>query len=248
MPELAPWAWALLAASSLIVGLSKAAVPGANTISIAVFAAVLPARESTGTLLVLLIVGDLLALAMYRRSANRRELLRLAPAVLVGVLLGVVFLGVTGDEWVRRIIGVILLLVITVTLVRRRLGRTLAEGARQHPAAAAVYGALGGFTTMAANAGGPVMSMYFLASRFSVTEFLGTAAWFFFLVNLAKLPFSIGLGIVTVPGLLLDVVLIPGVALGAVCGRWLAGRIPQRVFETMVIALTTVGAIYLLFS
>lgn len=247
MAELAPWAWALLAAAALVVGFSKAAVPGANTLAIAAFAAVLPARESTGTLLVLLIVGDLLALGMYRRSANGRELLRLAPAVLVGVLLGVLFLAVTPDAWVRRVIGAVLLLVIIVTLVRRRLSRTIADGGgRQHPVAAALYGSIGGFTTMAANAGGPVMSMYFLASRFPVKEFLGTAAWFFFLVNLVKLPFSIGLGILTVPGLLLDLVLVPVVIVGALVGRWLAGRIRQSVFEVLVIVLTIVGALYLL--
>jgi uncharacterized protein len=246
MPELAWWAWTLLALGALIIGLSKAAVPGANTLTIAIFAAILPARESTGTLLVLLICGDLIALAMYRRSANWRELLRLAPAVIVGVLLGVVFLAFADDLVVRRSIGVILLLVIAVTLVRRRLTRTLAVERRQHPVIASTYGALGGFTTMAANAGGPVMSMYFLASRFSVTEFLGTAAWFFFLVNVIKLPFSIGLGIITVPGLLIDLVLIPGVILGALAGRWLVGRISQRTFEWIVVVLTVVGAVYLL--
>lgn len=246
MPEIAWWAWALLAVGAVIIGVSKAAVPGANTVTIAIFAAILPARQSTGTLLLLLIVGDLLALAMYRRSANWRELLRLAPAVAVGVLLGVLFLALADDEVVRRSIGIVLLLVIAVTLVRRRLTRALAAEKRQHPVVATTYGALGGFTTMAANAGGPVMSMYFLASRFSVTEFLGTAAWFFFLVNLTKVPFSIGLGLITVPGLLLDLVLVPAVIVGALCGRWLAPRIPQRIFELLVIVLTVVGAMYLL--
>ena len=245
MPELVWWAWALLAVAALIVGLSKTALPGAGTIAVAIFAAVLPAKQSTGVILLLLIVADLFAVAMYRRHANWRALLRLAPAVVAGVLLGVLFLWFADDAWVKRTIGVILLAVIAITLLRRRFGARIGSGG-PHRVAAATYGTLGGFTTMVANAAGPVMSMYFLAMRFPVKEFLGTAAWFFAIVNVFKVPFSIGLGIITAPGLLLDAVLVPAVVVGALVGRWVADRIDQRLFERLVIAFTIVGAVYLL--
>lgn len=244
MIDLAWFGWTLLAVAALIVGLSKTAVPGSGTIAVAIFAAVLPAKQSTGTILLLLIVADLFAVAMYRRHANWRVLARLVPAVVVGVLLGVLFLAVTDDWWVKRVIGAILLAVIAITLLRRRMEATSGS----HRIAAATYGALGGFTTMVANAAGPVMSMYFLAARFPVKEFLGTAAWFFFLVNLAKVPFSIGLGLITIPGLVIDLVLLPLVVLGALAGRWIAGRLNQKLFERLVIVFTVVGAVYLLVS
>ncbi|QKJ20752.1 sulfite exporter TauE/SafE family protein [Microbacterium hominis] len=247
MPDLTWWAWVALGAASLIVGLSKTAVPGAGTVAVAIFAAVLPARQSTGTLLLLLIVADIFAVTMYRRHANWRALLRLMPAVVVGVLLGVVFLAFADDVWVKRVIGVILLAVIAITLVRRRLGAT-AGGEGSHRVASATYGTLGGFTTMVANAAGPVMSMYFLAARFPVKEFLGTAAWFFAIVNIFKVPFSVGIGIITAPGLLVDAVLVPLVVIGAFAGRWLASRLDQSVFEKLVIVFTVVGAVYLLVS
>lgn len=72
---------AAFAAASALVGFSKSAVSGANTISLAVFAAVLPARESTGVLLPILIAGDVLAVLIYRRHAHWPTLLRLFPAV-----------------------------------------------------------------------------------------------------------------------------------------------------------------------
>ena len=156
------------------------------------------------------------------------------------------FLAFADDAWVKRTIGVILLAVIAITLL------PAPDGARRSPTtartgvAAATYGTLGGFTTMVANAAGPVMSMYFLAARFPVKEFLGTAAWFFAIVNLSKVPFSIGLGLITVPGLLLDLVLVPLVVGGALFGRWLADRLNQCVFERLVIVFTVVGAVYLL--
>lgn len=245
LPDLAPLAWALLAIAALIVGFSKTAIPGSNTFSIAIFAAVLPARASTGALLLLLIVGDVFALISYRRHADWKTLLKLIPAVVVGVALGAVFLAFANDAWVRRLIGAILLLVIAFTLWQRR--RPPAEGGSGSARIArAGYGSLGGFTTMVANAGGPVMSMYFLAARFPVKAFLGTAAWFFAVINLAKVPVSVGLGLITFQSLLLDLLLVPGVIIGALLGRWAASRIPQRSFDWAVIVFTTIGAVYLL--
>lgn len=260
MPELTVVGWALLALAAVVIGLSKAALPGAGTIAVALFAAVLPARQSTGTILLLLIVGDMFALWAYRRHADLRALLRLAPAVIAGLVVGAVFLAFSSDAVVRRVIGILLLAVVAVTLWRRRAaaaqataGAAFRDTARAddapgspHPVAAATYGTLSGFTTMVANAAGPIMSMYFLALRFPVHAFLGTAAWFFAIVNVSKLPFSIGLGLLTVDGLKIVAVLVPLVIGGAFIGRAIAGRISQRLFERLVIVFTVVGALYLL--
>ena len=156
------------------------------------------------------------------------------------------FLVFADDAWVKRTIGVILLAVIAITLFRRRMGAPVDEDG-PHRVAAATYGTLGGFTTMVANAAGPVMSMYFLAARFPVKEFLGTAAWFFAIVNLSKVPFSIGLGLITVPGLLAGPRARARSSWSArSLGRWLAGRLDQALFERLVIVFTVVGALYLL--
>ena len=104
------WEFAALAAAAVLVGFSKTAVSGANTVSLAVFAAVLPARESTGVLLPILIAGDVLAVLTYRRHAHWPTLWRLFPAVAVGVVVGTVFLMWADDEVVRTSIGAILLL------------------------------------------------------------------------------------------------------------------------------------------
>ncbi|MGW9020520.1 sulfite exporter TauE/SafE family protein [Leucobacter chromiiresistens] len=244
LPELAPFAWPLLALAACIVGFSKTALPGANTVAIAIFAAILPAKQSTGALLVLLIVGDVFAVWAYRRHTSWQTILRLAPAVVAGLALGAAFLAFASDGWVRRVIGAILLLVVAFTVWRRyfSVGASAGPGGRTGSIA---YGSLSGFTTMVANAGGPVMSMYFLAAKFPVQAFLGTAAWFFALINLAKLPFSFGLGLIDAASLALDLLLVPGVVIGALIGRWIAARISQRVFESAVLVVTILAALYL---
>ena len=244
MDHLGLGGWILLAVAAVIVGLSKAALPGASTLAVAIFAAVLPAKQSTATLLVLLIVGDVFALWAYRRHADWRALARLVPAVAVGLVLGAVFLVVADDSWVRRTIGVILLVLIVITLWRRRMRRHEVGTPHSSWPAAAAYGSMGGFTTMVANAGGPVMSMYFLASGFRVMAFLGTAAWFFAIVNLTKLPIMLGLGLITPGTLLADLILIPAVLVGAFGGRAISQRADPDWFQRILIVLTVAGALH----
>lgn len=248
MIALDPWAWAALAVAAVTIGISKTALPGGSILAIALFAAVLPARTSTAATLLLLMVGDLFALFAYRRHAHWPTLLRLAPAVVAGLLVGFAFLALAGDAVVRRAIGVILLLMIAVTLWRRwRQSRADAVApASGGPLLAGAYGTLGGFTTMVANAGGPVMSMYFLATRTPVQVFLGTSAWFFAIINVVKVPFLAGLGLFQTPVLLMDAVLAPLVVVGALVGLQVARRMNQRVFDRIVITLTIIGAVYLL--
>lgn len=235
--------WLVLIVAAAAIGLAKTALPGAATLAVALFATVLPAKESTGTMLVLLLVGDVLAIIMYRRDADWGTLRRLVPGVLAGVVLGALFLRLASDEATERFIGVLLIALIAVTLLLMRLPR---PPQLQGRVGRAVYGTLAGFTTMAANAGGPVTTMYFLASHFSVLTFLGTTAWFYFIVNLVKLPFSIALGIIRPDTLWIDLVLVPVVVVAAFGGRWLAARMNNQVFDPLVTVLTVLSAAYLL--
>lgn len=242
---------------ALVVGFSKTALPGGATIAVGLFALAMPAKESTAALLLLLIVGDATAIWAYRRDCDVRTLLRLLPSVLVGLAVGAAFLAYAGGTAVQRAIGLILLALVAVTLWRRRAASKRAdrpddarpEGTRPDGTGrigSAGFGALGGFTTMVANAGGPVMSMYFYAMRMPVLTFLGTSAWFFAVVNVLKLPFSAGLGLISSEVLAMDAVLVPLVLLGAWGGRRIAKKVPQSVFEAAVLVLTVASALALL--
>ncbi|MEU3224051.1 sulfite exporter TauE/SafE family protein [Streptomyces sp. NPDC006976] len=255
MDTLTLWQLAALAAASALVGFSKTAVSGANTISLAVFAAVLPARESTGVLLPILIAGDVLAVLVYRRHAHWPTLLRLFPAVAIGVVAGTLFMMWADDATVRTSIGAILVFMAGVTIWRRR--RTEAGGEPGEPDGpptaaerlkARSYGVLGGFTTMVANAGGPVMSLYLLSAGFRKLGFLGTSALFFLIVNVSKVPFSVGLGLIDGQTLLLDACMLLFVLPGAWLGRVCVDRINERLFERLVLAATVVGGLQLLLA
>ena len=273
LPTLTATTWIRLMVVAALCGIAKTALPGAATVAVALCTAVLPAKESTGAILLMLMTGDLLAVWSYRRDADFRMLRRLVPAVLTGVGAGALFLHLASNDSTRRLIGVILLLLVAITLIQRRSTSRRASddaSAAQAPSPPAptletqeattalatpttsgrlarlVYGSLAGFTTMVANAGGPVTSMYFLACRYPVKAFLGTTAWFFFLVNLVKLPFSVSAGLVNPTTLSLAVIAAPVVIASALAGRRLAERMDQRVFEPIIVALTIISALPLL--
>ena len=273
LPTLTAITWILLMVVASLCGIAKTALPGAATIAVALCAAVMPAKESTGVILLMLMTGDLLAVWSYRRDADFHMLRRLVPAVLTGVGAGALFLHLASNDSTRRLIGVILLLLVAITLTQRRstsrrapdgasaaqapsppaptletqeATTTLATSTTSGRLARLVYGSLAGFTTMVANAGGPVTSMYFLACRYPVKAFLGTTAWFFFLVNLVKLPFSISAGLVNTTTMSLTAICAPVVIVSALAGRRLAEPMDQRVFEPVIVALTIISALPLL--
>ena len=118
LPHMSTTAWAMLVLAAALAGIAKTALPGAATIAVALCAAILPAKESTGAMLLMLMTGDLLAVWSYRKDADFNMLRRLVPAVGAGVAAGALFLRLASNDSTRRIIGLILLLLIAVTLDR----------------------------------------------------------------------------------------------------------------------------------
>ena len=234
------WGWLVLAVAALLIGFSKTAIGGVAMIAVVLAAAVLPAKDSTGVALVMLLVGDVVAVWTYRHNVDWRLIGRLVVPVLVGIGLGALFLNWVDGLVLKRTIGVIILVLLVIGLWPDRL-------AAHKPAVGMGYGGLAGFTTMVANAGGPPMNLYLLAMKYDKWRFLGTTAWFFFAVNLTKLPVSIGLGIVRPDTALLAAVLAPLVLVGTWIGRVLITRIPQQTFERLVTVFVAIAALYLVF-
>jgi uncharacterized protein len=244
--DLSPAQWALAVVGALIIGISKTGLPGAGILAIPLFAAIMPARASTGVVLPMLIVGDLVAVACYRHHADWRHLLRLLPWTTAGVLLGYVALGRLSDVWLRPAIGMIVLVMLALNPLRARLAGLEAR----LPTAwgfAAGMGLLAGATTMLANAAGPIMILYLLAMRLPKAAFIGTGAWYFLLMNTFKVPFSASLGLIHPASLQFNLVLVPAVLLGAGLGLLAVRRIPERAFGVIVQGLAAIGAIRLMF-
>lgn len=241
MPELTATTWGLLLLAAVLVGFAKTALGGAGSLAVVLFAAALPARESTGALLPLLLCGDLVAVAIYRRHGSWTTLGRLLPGVLPGLVLGAVFVAVVDDRIMRATIGLVLLAMTGIQIAQRARGHRAQETSLgEHRGLSVVAGVVAGFTTMTANAGGPVMTLYLVMTGLPMLQMLGTVAWFFLAVNVAKVPFSAGLGLISPASLAMDLALVPAMLAGGAIGVLTVSRMAQRTFE---IAALTLGAI-----
>lgn len=241
-----PWQWGLLYGAAVISGFSKTGIPGISILSVGIFALVLPARQSTGVVLPLLIFADIFALVVYRKNLEWRRVGRLLPWALGGLVLGWLALGRVDDRQTARLVGVIIAAMLGLHLWRRWKNPEVAV-AHAPSWFGPVMGLFAGVTTMIANAAGPVMSLYLLAMRLPKLEFLGTGAAFFLLINWIKVPFIAQLGLINQSSLMLNLWLLPAVAVGALLGRPVVERVNQRVFENTVLVLTAVAAVKLLF-
>ena len=101
---------------------------------------------------------------------------------------------------------------------------------------------------MMANAAGPIIALFLLAVALPKTQLIATGAWFFLVLNLLKVPFSIHLGLITWNSLLLNAVYAPVVFLGLLLGRSIVHRIPQKLFDTLLLLFTGAAALRLMFG
>jgi uncharacterized membrane protein YfcA len=248
LPALGPGAWALGAVAAFLVGVAKTGVPGLGILVVPLMVITVgDARHAAGWLLPLLCAADVVAVATYRRHAQVWRLFSLAPWVLAGMGAGAIALGAP-EALLRRLVGAIVLAMIALHGWRRLRGESAAaapvsSGGRLH---AATTGVVAGFATTVANAAGPVMSTYLLSKRLPKSEFVATGAWFFLVINLAKLPVYGYHRLIGWPSLAFDAALLPAVIAGALFGRALFVRIPQRAFDGVVVGLTVAGALLLI--
>ena len=247
MVGLTLWQWTLLALAALVTGLSKTGIAGLGVLSVALFANALPARASTGALLPLLLCADVFGVAFFRKHASWPHLLKLFPWVVVGVIGGYFALDKISNAQVQRLIGGIILAMVALHFWRQRQSEKIAAGLPRTWWFGGIMGMLAGFTTMVANAAGPVTVLYFLALGLPKLVFIGTGAWFYMLVNAFKVPFSVRLGLINTQSLLLDAALLIPMIPGALLGPVILKQLNQQAFENMALVLTVLAALRLLF-
>jgi uncharacterized membrane protein YfcA len=245
VPDFTIWEWLLVGMAAICIGMSKAGFGGASMVTILVMAQVMPARESTGVVLPMLIMADVFAVSAFRKFAVWSHIVRLLPSAVIGIVTGFFIMPHISNQNFGPFIGWITLGLLVLMILQKLDSRITAQ-AVEHPGIAWPMGWLAGVTTMVANAAGPVMTIYLLATRLPKYEFVGTGAWFFFLINVTKIPFSASLGLINPSSLALNLILVPAIVAGVFLGRWLLGKINQSVFQWLMIVFSLLGAMRLI--
>lgn len=255
LSHLSAFQWTLGLTAALFIGISKTGIPGVGIVAIPLLGIAFGSRLGAGVMLPMLIVGDMFAVAWYRRHADWSKLVGLLPWVYFGVALGTIALWQTGQSKSLKdptdiIVGALVLVMVVLHLLRGKLGDKLQPTS---PAGVAGTGVAAGFSTTVSNAAGPVMQIYMAAHKLSKEGFMGTISWYFFIVNLSKFPIYWVLSslipqkpIVEARSLMFNLEIAPAIILGAFIGKWLLPRISQKSFELTVIVLAAAGGLKLM--
>lgn len=237
--------WIISIICALMIGFAKSGIPGSGVLVPPLMASVMPARESTGFVLPMLIMADILAIVYWRRHVEWFQLMRLLPWAWLGIFLGYLGMGRISNEELKIFIGLLVLFLMAVSWIREKSFPD--DRIPGHWLFAASLGTVTGATSMMANAAGPVMIIYLMAMGLSKENFIGTSAWFFWIINLSKLPFSHRLDLINPESLLANLALLPLIVTGGIVGILLVHRISQKIFDRVVKLLAIGAAFYLIF-
>jgi|SaaInlStandDraft_1057018.scaffolds.fasta_scaffold14660_6 uncharacterized protein len=244
MFELESGVWVLAILLALLVGSAKGGVPGVGFLVVPLMAGIFPAKTSTGVLLPMLLMADVFAVWYYSRHADWTLLKKLFPSTIIGIFVGAAVMHRVDDGQLRTLIGVIVLLMIALMLSKEK-GWLKVPGIKGSQLAWLV-GVGVGLSTMLANAAGPLASIYFLAMGLDKNRLIGTGAWFFLLINAFKIPFSIGLGLITLESFVFNIKLLPVIVVGVFLGILLVKKISPKLFARLVLFVAAISAIRML--
>lgn len=237
--------WTAICFAVFLLGLAKSGVKGIGIIIVLILAFVFGEKASTGILLPMLICADIFAVVYYNKHAQWHYIKKLLPAMVIGVLVGVWVGNDISEVVFKRIMAVIIIgSVLIMFYMENRKSSTVPTNKWFSNSA----GFLAGFTTMVGNLAGPISDIYFLAMRLPKNEFIGTAAWLFFIINVFKLPFHFFVWkTVSVETLVLNSILIPMVILGFFLGAYIVKLISNVNYRRFVLIVTALGGIIMLF-
>jgi len=229
---------------AVLIGMSKTGVHGAGMVAVPLLATVFGGKLSSGILLPILCLADILGVFYYHRHASWPHLWKLFPWAAGGTLLGTWVGAYIDDESFKMMMAVIIFVSVIIMIW---LEGDKKESIPNYIWFAALMGIAGGFTSMVGNLAGAVMAIYLLAMRLPKNAFIGTTAWFFMVVNWFKVPFHVfAWETINLNTFLFDLITIPAIVLGAYLGVKIVQRFSEKTYRFFIIGMTVVAAIMML--
>lgn len=257
---LTPFSLIIGCLAAFLIGVSKTGAPGVGLFACLLMISAFPGHEmfASGTVVPLLIIGDIAAVRLYYKDCNVNLLKRLAPPVIIGLVLGTVALCLMKNTQFRLTVGLLASSILVFEFIRSKLGWQVATNRPFRW----FCGTLAGTTTILGNAAGAVSAAYFSSQGLDKKMFMGTNAVFFFLVNVSKIPLmfaathlkeSLGFDteaaqIMNGTTFVLTVIFIVPIIVGGITGKKIYDAIPDRIFVPFILTLNFITAIYIVLS
>ena len=237
--------WFAISVAALSIGMSKTGVQGIMLMIVPLMAMAFGAKESTGVILPMLCMADIIAVAYYKRIADWKVVAKLLPTAILGFFLAIGVDNMIPNGQFRQLMGWTLMLALIVMIWSEIFGKENRWMKKWWYAA--IFGLLGGFTTMIGNAAGPVMSVYLLSMRKEKMEYIVINAWFFLVVNLLKVPLQAFVwDNITWESLQLNLVMLPVIGIGSLIGIRIVKLLPEKIFRRFIQIVTILSVILMI--
>lgn len=225
--------------------MAKTGVHGAGMTAVPLVAMIFGGQLSSGIMLPMICLADVVGVWYYHRHAEWKYLRRLIPWALAGTVAGTL----AGQHIDDRVFKIVMAVTILVSIFIMVMLERYRQAVPDNRVFASLTGVTGGFTSMVGNLAGAVMAVYFLSMRLPKNSYIGTTAWFFMVMNWFKVPFHVwGWHTVTLQTLWLDLLTLPAILLGAYLGIVLVRLFPERVYRWFIIGMTLIAAVVMLYK
>jgi hypothetical protein len=248
IPDYPTLFWISAACSVLLIGVAKGGFgAGVGVLATPLMSLTIPVSDAVAILLPLLILCDIVAFATYRTTYDRPSIKVLLPGAMVGIAAGAFFFGyfMGKDHLLKAGIGVLAVLFVLFQATRAYLTGALQKH-RPPVAEGVAMGALAGFTSTVAHAGGPPLAVYLLPQKLPQNLYVGTTAWFFAVTNAVKLAPYWYLGLLKSGDWTAVLLLAPLSFVGVKLGLFLNGRFKEKWFTRIVYTMLLLSGIHLI--
>lgn len=222
--------------------MAKTGVHGAGMLSVPLLAQVFGGQLSSGIMLPMLVLADVLGVWYYHRHASWHHLKILFPWAALGVVAGTIAGSYINDHIFKIVMAATIVVSVIIMLWLEKLGTP--DNIPKQKSFAITTGIAGGFTSMVGNLAGSVMSVYLLSVRLPKNAFIGTTAWFFLVVNWFKVPFHVfAWHTISWNTVRFDLVMLPLIILGAWLGIIIVKALTETMYRWFIIIMTLVAAV-----
>ncbi|SFC08315.1 hypothetical protein SAMN05421747_10456 [Parapedobacter composti] len=239
-----PAEWVLFFCCATLIGMSKTGIQNIGTFTVPLFALLFGAKHSTGIVLPLLCMADVMAIVYYRKAFHRQLVLKPLPWALAGLLVALAAGHAVPEAGFKFLMGGSILLGLVILFWMERAGKIEAIAAA--PWFSPLFGFIVGFSTMIGNAAGPALAVYLLSMRLPKYAFVATGAWFIMILNYAKIPLQIFVwDNLSWTGFLLDLTALPFIIIGGLMGIRIVHVLPEKQFKLLMVTLILASTLFL---
>lgn len=247
MPVIDIWFYLAAVPALFVVGISKGGFGGGlGAIAVPAMTLAVSPTLALGILLPVLCVMDLFGTWAYRGKWDKKLASVLFVGGVIGTILGALLLRQLSADHIKVLVGVVAIFFsLKYFLERKKKSTSVSKPATGH---GIFWGAVSGFTSFTANAGGPAANAWLLPLQLDKTVYQATTVVFFILINYLKIvPFAM-LGLFSTTTLATSAVCLPVALLGLYAGIKLHDRVPVDLFYRVCFVFLLLTGFKLLFD